>query len=238
MALLATNAIVSDAAEGARSVGAGQGTLVETSRDNPCGYPRMHGDTEYENAYSWNLWYPQEAPYYTSFAEYFTGGTPEVCAVILDLTRPGNYPPLPVHLIVWDDQGGMPGNVIALTQNVDVSPISIWPEVSRHVLPLASPCYPQYSWWVGFCLVGTEYQYPANYVAADLSEDAPAGRPYTNIPPGWGYPEGWQSVEVVWGETTALGIGILAHTMLPSATPEPRGMVTSWGKVKELTRGR
>jgi len=49
------------------------------------------------------------------------------------------------------------------------------------------------------------------------------------IPPGAGYPTGWQSVDLVWGPTAALGIG--AEVDLPTPA-EP----TTWGSIKALYR--
>ena len=53
------------------------------------------------------------------------------------------------------------------------------------------------------------------------------GCPLTCIRPGIGYPTGWQNVSIIWGPTTALGIGAEAHEC--GATPVRE---SSWGQIK------
>jgi hypothetical protein len=224
------------ATEMARSVGIGQGVLIDPLRDAPCGYLRLSSDNQYENGYAWDG-FGIGPPYYGAFAECFIGQHPEVCAVVLDLTSIG-YPLCHIDLFVWDDAGGVPGNILSLTPDVDTGPVAVWPQISRHVLPLDFPAYPEGTWWAGWCQILPQYYPPPIYIAADLEPDGLRGCPYTNIPPDIGYPEGWNPVSVVWGPTSAIGIGIYAHTMLPSEVtmPEPAGELTSWGKVKATYR--
>lgn len=233
LSLLAVSAL---AEVHSRSLGPGQGILDGSGRDNPCGFPRVKGTGFYDNAYAWDIWMNQDPPYYTSFAEYFTGESPEVCGVILDMTKPGAYPPVLIDVMIWDNASGdVPGNVLSITTNVDPGPIATWPNITRVTVPLDYPAYPTGAWWAGFCLVGRyQYDYPTYYIASDQTTQPAQGRPYTNIPPGWGYPDGWNPVEAIWGYTSNLGIGILAHTMQPAATPMPAGATGSWGRIKNL----
>ncbi len=228
-------------AEGpARSLGAGTGVVTASEREGPCGFLRIAGEGTYDNAYAWDPWFNQDPPYYCSFAEYFTGQSPEVCAVVLDLTKPGDFPPVLVDAFVWEHDAGAdtPGNVLAIALNVDIGPVATWPDFTRVVVPLSYPAYPTGSWWAGFCLVGTfGYDYPVYYIGADQSYQPAQGRPFTNVAPDWGYPPGWQHVDTVWGYTSHLGIGILAHTVQPGSTPDlPGGEMTTWGRIKSLSR--
>lgn len=222
------------AAEHARSVGAGSGILTDPTRDGPCGVLRMGSDDTYENAYAWDGWV-HGPPYYFAFAECFHG-QPEVCSLVLDLTQLGWYHGQTCDLLIWNDDQGKPGAVLAIMPEVDPGPIAMWPQISRHVLSFDPPVYPPDPWWGGYCPVAIQWDQPAWYIAADLEPPGTRGCPYTNIPPGIGYDEGWQSVDVVWGPTPALGIGVMAHSLAPAAGPQPLGELTSWGKVKGLYR--
>ncbi len=51
------------------------------------------------------------------------------------------------------------------------------------------------------------------FIGADLN--GVGGMPRTNIAPGIGYPTGWNDVSVVWGPTSALGIGAYVLTAIP-----------------------
>jgi hypothetical protein len=143
-------------------------------------------------------------------------------------------------VFIWDnDASDIPGNVLAITTNVNPGTIATWPNFTRVEVPLEFPAYPTGSWWAGFCLVGNRWDYPVYCIGANQSDEPGQGRPFTNIAPwGDGYPTGWHSVDEIWGTTANLGIGILAHTLQPAATPAPTpaGQLASWGRIKDLYR--
>jgi hypothetical protein len=224
----------------AYALGPGQSTLVAPERDSDCGWLKLNSDQSYEQAYAW-MYAGNVPPYYGAFAECFQQQDREVCALVLDLTTISGHTSVPLDAYVWEDDGGVPGAVLCLTPNVDPGPIGVWPDVSRHVIELQTPCYPEGTWWMGEW--GHWNASPHWWVAADLGDPGPEdGCPYTNIAPGAGFPSGWQHVDVVFaqyfGHTKAMGIGMLARTMLPTGVPVAggRGELASWGKVKALYR--
>lgn len=200
----------------------GGGTLV-SGGDPECGELVFSSDSSYENGYAW--YYGGVAPpYFGAFAECYSGPL-EVCAVVTDLTTNGLQWGFDMDLYVWDDAGGAPGAVIAAAFDVNAGPIAFWPSVSRHVLELRTTCTGP-TWWIGWWgdWPGTG---PGWWVGADL--DGPRGCPFTNIAPGTGFPTGWHHVSIVWGPTSAIGIGAEVNPCEPVPTKE-----ATWGRVKAL----
>jgi hypothetical protein len=73
------------------------------------------------------------------------------------------------------------------------------------------------------------------FVAADL--DGFNGHPWVNIPPGCGYPTGWQHPSVTGTEIQSLALGYLwlgAPQTVPDDRPVEPG--PTWGRMKELFR--
>ncbi|MFN8548630.1 MAG: hypothetical protein U0527_11875 [Candidatus Eisenbacteria bacterium] len=196
------------------------GAVVSSS--SGCGTLLLNSDASYENGYAWNYGgvFP---PYYGAFAECYDDA-PAFCAVVFDFTKIILAPGLLMDVYVWDDAGGIPGNVLRVLTGVDPGPIAEWPSVSRHVIELSPPCCVPPEAWVGYWGAWPGYG-DVWFVAADLN--GPGGCPMTNIYPGLGVPSGWQNVGIVWGPTQALGIGAEAI----DCAPVPM-RATSWGSVK------
>jgi len=211
------------------AVGAGRGTPAPGTRDDPCPQSTLllNYDGSAENGYCWH-YHGTIPPYFGAFAECYPYDpvNAEVCGIQLHLTSL-DYPCLPLDAYVWQDEAGVPGQVLSMTPALDPCPVSQWPSVSTHDLAL-EPVLVSGSYWVGFW-VDLSMQPCGWFVAADT--DGPGGCPYTNIAPGIGYPSGWQSVSVVWGPTQAVGIGAWARPAGENATA-----ATSWGHVKLLYR--
>lgn len=204
---------------------AGSGTLEYGTRDKDCGELLMNGDGTYESAYAWaadGVAYPL----YGAFAECFTGDF-EVCAHVMDITTDGYGVLRPVDILVWEDDGNVPGPVLAIRTGVEVGPATFWPAVIRRSFRFAQPICVHGKWWIGQWGDWAGYPTPHHYVGADL--DGPPSKPMTNIAPGIGFPSGWHEVDVVWGPTSAMGLGAQAIPCAP--VPVSLG---SWGRVKTL----
>ncbi len=213
-------------------VGPGHGTLLSDPATDRCGSLLMNGDQSYEDGIAWRE-DALQPPYSGSFAECYSGPG-EICAVVLDLTTTPEVPEPPpdvlLDVLVWEDGGGNPGNVMCLVTGVDPWPVAVWPQVSRHEVEMSPACCAGPSWWVGYW---SDWPYDPSpvfwYVGVD--EDGPEGCPRTLVRPGLGWPSGWQDVNVVFGQASALGIG--ARVRPCSATPVFPG---SWGRIKGLYR--
>lgn len=202
---------------------------------NDCPVPfHIHGDGAYDDGYAWRSG-GQVAPYYGAFAESFQGSQ-MVCSVVLDLTQLGAYDNQPADIYLWNNvnEGGTdkPSEVVALFPNQQLGPISTYPDFSRHVVVLGSEQAMDGRWWVGYWghWPGTVNSW---FIAADRDLGFSHGYPMTNIVPGIGWPGGWQSVEIVWGETNALGIGVLSQA-ITSSVPVDGVQITTFGRVKSL----
>lgn len=190
-----------------------------------CGELLMNADGSYESAYAW-AYGGIAPPAFGSFAECYQGEA-AICAIVIDATaglfQSGNTS----SLLVWDDAGGEPGNV--LVNIVKLLPVgAYWPSVERFRVELPEPCCVSDRWWVG--QRGDWPEQAAEYfIGADI--DGPGGCPRTNIAPGLGFPTGWQNVSVVFGETAAMGLGA---EIVPCAPVAAR--TRTWGAIKELYR--
>ncbi|MBK8232707.1 MAG: hypothetical protein IPK72_19520 [Candidatus Eisenbacteria bacterium] len=183
---------------------------------------QLNADGVYGAAFGWQYGGVQ-APYYGAFAECYSGSA-EVCAVVFDFTKTSDNGPGRMDAYIWSDDAGQPGNVVCVVMNVDPGVVAFWPEASRHVIALPPGCCVGETWWAGYWpnWPGQSVRW---WTTADLSDVS--GCPFTNIPPGVGYPTGWHNVSVVWGPHNALGIG--AETVPCAPTP---ALHSSWGAVK------
>jgi len=203
----------------------GFGVITPGQRENPCGGTLLLSwDGTAECGYCW-AYGGCVPPYYGAFAEcYQHEGS--LCGIQLILTGIG-YPCYGTDLYVWEDAGGIPGNVLSITPSVDPCPVAVWPNLSTHDFAI-DPLPVSGVFWVGFWTDTTASQCPC-FVAADCYGPDNGCR-MTNIAPGLGYPSGWQECNIVWGPTAALGIG--AWCLEPGNPSE----ATSWGKIKTSLR--
>ncbi len=181
-------------------------------------------------------------PYYGAFAEQYSAiGT--VTGIQLDLTQDPNnlnYTTGAFDAIMWSDNDGMPGPVLAFVWNLTPgSPPALWPSVTCVNLPFPYGNSVNGFFWIGFWTDNTNS--PAQwYVAEDTVNP---GVSMTNIAPGIGYPTGWNSVTMVWPQPNSgergtkagnppasLGIGAWVNE-----NPTP-AKSTSWGAIKSLYR--
>lgn len=193
-----------------------------------------HCDGTFENGYAW--WASgQGEPYFGGFAERYDVGPAEVTGIRLYLTGIGNYnPELTEDLFVWGHGiDGQPGAVLGMVPSVPVEPYGVWPNVTAHDFEISAS--------VGATFyVGCQANWPWEdhvwwFNAVDL--DGPMGEPWTCILPDvpGGYPSGWQSVDMVWGEDAhSMGIGVYYDSGVSSVPVQERWTPSSWGMVKEL----
>jgi len=220
-ALLGVVAGAASAGQTHGSVGIGHGITIPSQDTNPCNPPGtlyLNYDGTAENGYCWQYG-GIVPPYYGAFAECYSN-VGSVCGIELYLTGIG-YPCGPCDLYVWDDAGGIPGNVLTTTTGNNPCPVATWPSISTHDFAIGANNVPA-NIWVGYWLDASQ-AVCGYFVAADL--DGFGGCPFTNIAPGIGYPTGWNNASVVWGPTQALGIGVWNYGINPTQE-------TSWGRVK------
>ena len=208
------------------STGGGLG-VVQDSYPGSCGTLIFSADGTYENAYAWQYG-GVVAPLYGAFAERFDSAGLIVCGIVMDLTQTGNDAGQTCDLYVWEDAGGLPGMVLALSTSFEPASVAVWPILSQHFGRVTSECGSTDATWIGYW-GNWPGQATAWFVGADL--DGLGGKPYTNIAPGIGYPTGWNHVSVVWGPTQAIGLG--AEVV---ECPHPPVKNASWGEVKGLYR--
>lgn len=187
----------------------------------------LHGDGSWESAYWWPEAYGSAPPDHGAFAEHYSGsGAVESIAIFAGGT--GLFDPVFVDVFVWaDDSEGHPGAVLCARVNVNVPEPPVWPGVQRLDVSMDGCCV-EGSWWVGFWNRSV-VDGGAIFVWADLNGPN-LGTPMTKVPPGLQWPEGWQDVDVVWGEGVhSLGIGAVLEPCEPVAVE-----TGSWGRVKAL----
>jgi len=204
------------------SVGIGHGVNVPGTDSNPCnGTLLLNYDGTAENGFCWQYG-GIVPPYYGAFAECY-GGATNVCGIELGLTGIG-YPCGPCDLYVWDDAGGIPGNVLTVTSNNNPCPVATWPSISTHDFAIGAAVNGA-PFWVGYWLDASA-AVCGYFVGADL--DGFGGCPFTNVAPGIGYPTGWQNASTIWGATQALAIGAWVDgTVVPVQE-------STWGQIKHL----
>ncbi|MCA9727988.1 MAG: hypothetical protein R3E12_15130 [Candidatus Eisenbacteria bacterium] len=194
-----------------------------------------NADRGYEVALMWNG--PGLAgPHYGAFAERYE--TPHnqagaVCQLILRVTDNGNAIRSMVDLYVWRDADGVPGEITGIVPGYDLGPLPPWPNVPTRTAEVyeLQQIGVQGPFWVGF-RGAWEADSCSVYLAADVSGDRPetVRRGMTYVAPGMAYPEGWHTIEEIYGQPAALGIGVIVG-WCPVPTKE-----TSWGRVKMLYR--
>jgi hypothetical protein len=184
----------------------------------------VHSDETYESAYAWSF-DGVLTPDYGAFAERYETQR-LLISIVLDVTSAGIWITPRLDAYVWDDNGGLPGGVLAIIPDVILSGIPYWPEVRRFLVELPEHACVESVWWVGFWGNWPESE-PGFYIGAALNGPG-GGRPMTKIAPGLEWPEGWQDVSVRWGPTSALGIGAEVEE-----SPSPVESKT-WGEIKSL----
>lgn len=187
-----------------------------------CGERLMNAETQYDG-YAWQYG-GVVPPDYGSWAECYEGAY-EVCAAVFNLTQLGNQQGQTMDVYVWDDGGGIPGNVVCFRANIDPGPIAPYPDQSTHAVPLEGCCV-EGSWWIG-CWPNWPGQQAGWFIANDIYGSGTCAK--TKIAPGIGFPTGWQNVSIVWGPTPAMWIGADVRPCLP--TPAHGA---SWGRIKSL----
>lgn len=156
--------------------------------------------------------------------------------MVLDLSQIGAYSNQPADVYLWSNvhnlEADEPGGVIAVLTGNQLGPIAMWPEVSRHVIPLGHEEAMQGRWWAGFW-----GQWPgmtnAWFILADTNSSTSPGCAMTYVAPDINYPSGWRSVEVAWGATNALGIGVQGEA-ITSGVSENGVRLSTFGRVKSL----
>ena len=203
------------------SVGVGHGINLPSGDSNPCnGTLCLNYDGSAENGFCWQYGGVVPGTTYGAFAECCSAVNDNVCGIELLLTGVG-YPCNTCDLYVWADAGGIPGNVLSVTNGANPCPVASWPSISTHDFAISNTAV-NGNFWIGYW--ADDSAQPCGYfVAADL--DGFGGCPLTNIAPGIGYPTGWTNTSVVWGPTQALGIGAWTDGIIPTQE-------TSWGRVK------
>jgi hypothetical protein len=211
----------------ALETGRGSGALQDDGTRDACGTFLLNTDQSYENGYAWS--YGGVAPpYYGAFAEGYVYPSGVACSVILDLTQIGYAAGQTLDAYAWADAAGYPGAVVNVSTGRNPGPIAFWPNLSRHVFPLAFQGVVSDLTWVGYW-GNWPGAHAGWFVGADL--DGFGGCPVTNIAPGIGYPTGWNNVSIIWGPTQAIGCG---GEFIPGGPTVVRQ--SSWGEIKALFR--
>ncbi|MBD3335600.1 MAG: hypothetical protein GF355_08790 [Candidatus Eisenbacteria bacterium] len=183
-------------------------------------------DGSFENAYAWR-YEGAQPPDYGAWGECYDG--PYVCEVVFGFTQvDSDTMDATMDVYVWEDAGGLPGNVLCSLSEIDPGPVAFWPSVSFH--PVEINCCADGAHFAGFW--GDWPGGPASwYVASD--EDGPGlGCPVTKHAPGMGYPTGWSPVLIPWGPACQdLGIREWYLESCPQPTPVA---ATTWGAIKSL----
>jgi len=227
VALLATVFICSFSAQAQwLQLGPAESSVIPSTDDPPCdGVFMLNGDGHWENGYAWDP-SGNVPPDYGGFAEGYVG-TGTVCGIRAYLsTIPGYFDgDETADVYVYESDGVYPTTVISVTVGIEMDEPGYWPEVSTHEIAVAP------SQVDGDFFVYLWGNYPDGrgwFVTADYN--GPPGLPRTKIAPGLGYPEGWQDVGIVWGETAAMGVGVYLNTE-PSPVESP-----TWGRIRGLFR--
>jgi hypothetical protein len=139
----------------------------------------------------------------------------------------GRYVVQNADFTLWDDAGGIPGNVIQLVRMAP-GPIPFWPDVGAVKIPCDPPIIIDLTrWYAGFWPV-----WPGEgcgwFVASD--EDGFPGCRLTKFAPGIGYPTGWGDCTIVgtFAGCQSLGIGVwVKEDVVPTQE-------STWGQIKAL----
>jgi len=172
-----------------------------------------NADNSYEAALSWTG--SGTAGHYGTFAEPFElptdrDGSP--CLAILQFSDNGNHVETEIDLIFWADDDGQPGEVLGMLEGLPLGYIAEWPSLAQRTQEVyeLQPIGIRGKFWAGLRAV-VDPDKCSLMMLADVSGDPNQGqrRAMTRIAPGLGYPEGWQSLEVLLGQPAALGIGVV-----------------------------
>lgn len=194
----------------------------------------VNSDRVYEGALMWKGG-GLEAPW-GAFAERYETPNDQpgaVCEVVLQLTDNGNGIRSMIDLYVWHDEQGRPGEVAGTLPGIDLGNLPAWPRYTTRSLEVyeIQRIGVQGAFWVGF-RGAWEPDSCSVLVPLDLSGDHPetVRQGMTYVAPGTEYPEGWQSIETIYGQPAALAIGVVVGWC-----PVPIEQL-SWGKIKTLYR--
>jgi hypothetical protein len=189
----------------------------------------MNSDRFYEAALMWNGGALQEP--WGAFAERFETPNDQpgaVCEVVLRVTDNGNGIRSTIDLYFWHDDQGRPGEVAGILRGQDLGPVPAWPRHTTRTLEVyeTQRIGVQGAFWVGF-RGAWEPDSCSVLIPLDLSGDDPetVRQGMTYVAPGTEYPEGWQSIETIYGQPAALAIGVIVGWC-----PVPIEQVT-WGSI-------
>lgn len=194
----------------------------------------MNSDRLYEAALMWNG--TALAAPYGAFAERYETPNDQagaICQVTIHVTDNGNGVRSHVDLYVWEDANGRPGRVAGVIEGIDLGRVPVWPRYVTRELEVyeIKRIGVQGPFWVGI-RGAWESDSCSVYIPIDLEGDHPetvrAGMTY--VAPGTPFPEGWQTIESIYGQPAALGIGVIVGWC---PVPEEQW---SWGRVKALYR--
>ena len=176
-------------------------------------------DGTVENGYCWQFG-GSVPPDYGAWADCY--GAAYVCEVHIFFTQTGYYLGQSCDIYVWEDAGGLPGNVLCSVMGAFPGPIAFWPSCSEHkfVVNCDAPDHFSGFWgnWPGLQC--------GWFICAD--EDGFPGCPVTKFAPGIGYPTGWGPVNLVpIFQPQSLGICEWQGSATPTET-------TTWGQIKAL----
>ncbi|MCC7143789.1 MAG: hypothetical protein IT349_16955 [Candidatus Eisenbacteria bacterium] len=201
-------------------------TATSDSRGATCGTLLWHSDGTWENGIAYSATWPR---YYGAFAECYSG-TGEVCSVRAAFACYWEFRGSKADILVWGDAGGIPGEVLCLVPDWQPDFVPQWPEVRVFDIPVTGCCVDG-PFWVGFWGNWTGGAPEDFYILIDNSPGS-TGCSYTNPPPEWGFPEGWQPATILGVPLKNLGLGVELRECLPVGAER-----STWGRVKSLYRG-
>lgn len=199
----------------------------------------VNGDSQYDQAVMWRG--AGLAPGSGMFAEYFE--TPEsrpgaICMLVLYLTDISSGVRTSFDLIVWDDEGGRPGDVAGMLTGLNLLSVAPFPAIGVKSFEVyeRQPIGVEGGFWVGIrgnwdpadCSV----LLPVDTVDEDPAHPAVRRSALTYVGPGVDeLSEGWHALEELLGAPAATGINAVVG-WCPVPVRE-----TSWGEVKRYYEG-
>ncbi len=198
-------------------------TIVGPTRECSGGTPVYHHDGSFETGYTWEYVDYQPAPYCCFGEGYGLGPGVINCAAywMTSLVWSG----VSCDLYIWE--GGVtraPGDVIAVFPDVYFTNTPMWPGVGENDHEMNVHVGGEFTvgYWDRQEMIDNVV-----YIAAD--RDGPAGHPWTCVPPGHGWPSGWQDPSGFWDDPChSLGIGVYFTTDPTPASPQ------TWSSIKAL----
>lgn len=184
-----------------------------------------------QTGFSWQYDGVQE-PDFGAFAERFDfPDSARICAIRLYLAQVGDAGGQTCDLYLWSDNGGAPGEAVAVWRGIAFPPPTYWPDIGYYDVHLSDDV----------CVVGTVWAgYRGNwpgemapyFVVADTINGP--GTVMTNVAPGIGYAEGWSNVSDIWGRIGSLGIALQYWD--PVGCVASPVLQQSWGQLKGTYR--